>query len=131
MIFIAQKSKGGAKVGMKDIAKGIDAPEFFVAKILQDLSRKGLVQSLKGPSGGFYFEDTSLKHTLADVVKAVDGDKLFTGCGLGLKQCSASKPCPIHNQFKQIRQDIYEMLQASRLGEFNQALEKKLLFLKR
>lgn len=131
MIFIAQKSKGGAKVGIKEIAAGIDSPEFFIAKILQDLSRKGLVQSLKGPSGGFYFEDALPKHTLADVVKAVDGDKLFTGCGLGLKQCSASKPCPIHNQFKSIRQDIYAMLQGSTLGEFNEQLEKKLTVLKR
>ena len=58
MIFIAQKSKAGYKAGIKEIVKEIDAPEHFVAKILQDLVRKGFVQSLKGPTGGFYLEQS-------------------------------------------------------------------------
>lgn len=94
MIFIAKKSSNGSKVGIKEIAQGIDSPEHFIAKILQDLSRKGLVQSLKGPTGGFYLEKASLNYSLADIVKSVDGDKIFSACALGLKQCSESKPCP-------------------------------------
>ncbi len=131
MIFIAQKSKGGNKVGIKEIAKAIDAPEYFIAKILQDLSRKGLVQSLKGPTGGFYHEDESSQCSLADIVKAIDGDKLFTGCGLGLKNCNEAKPCPIHYEFKKVRDDIYNMLEESKIGEFSKQLEKNLTFLKR
>ena len=52
MIFIAQKSKNGNKVSIKEIAKGIDSPEHFIAKILQELSKKKLLQSMKGPKGG-------------------------------------------------------------------------------
>ncbi len=78
VMFVAQKSKDGTKIGIKEIAKGIDSPEHFVAKILQDLSRKGLIQSQKGPSGGFYLDDRSLKAPLADIVRTVDGDTLFT-----------------------------------------------------
>jgi len=131
MIFIAQKSKNGNRVGIKELAKGIEAPEYFIAKILQDLSRKGLVQSSKGPTGGFYLEEGSLQCSLADIVKAIDGDKLFTGCGLGLKNCSATRPCPIHNEFKKVRDDIYNMLEDARIGEFGEQLEKNLTFLKR
>ena len=131
VIFIAQKSKDGDKVGIKEIAAGIDSPEHFIAKILQDLGKQGLVQSTKGPNGGFYLDKTNLKHSLADVVKAIDGDKLFSGCGLGLKICSETKPCPIHHEFKKIRQDISNMLELAKLGEFNEALEQKLTFLKR
>ncbi|MDQ6845950.1 MAG: Rrf2 family transcriptional regulator [Bacteroidota bacterium] len=131
MIFIAQKSKGGNKVGIKEIAKAIDAPEHFIAKILQDLSRKGLVQSLKGPTGGFYHEDESSQCSLADIVKAIDGDKLFTGCGLGLRNCNEARPCPIHYEFKKVRDDIYNMLEDAKIGEFSKQLEKKLTFLKR
>ena len=131
MIFIGQKSKRGNKTGIKEIAKGIDAPEHFVAKILQDLGRKGFVQSLKGPAGGFYLEQASLQYSFADIVKAIDGDKLFTGCGLGLKGCSEAKPCPIHNEFKKVREDIYKMLENARIGKFSKQLEKNLTFLKR
>jgi Rrf2 family protein len=131
MLFIAQKSRNGNKIGIKEIAKGIDSPEHFIAKILQDLSRKGLVQSLKGPTGGFYFEKPSLNCTLADIVRTVDGDKIFSECGLGLIQCSETKPCPLHQEFKKIRNDIFDLLQRTKLGEFNRELEANLLYLKR
>jgi Rrf2 family protein len=131
LLFIAQKTKDGSKVGIKEIAKGIDSPEHFIAKILQDLSRKGMVQSQKGPSGGFYLDQTSLNASLADVVRTVDGDSIFSGCGLGLKQCSEARPCPLHHEFKKIRDEIFNMLQTAKLGEFNSQLEKNKLFLKR
>lgn len=131
VLFVAQKSSDGRKVGIKEIAKGIDSPEHFIAKILQDLSRNGLVQSQKGPTGGFYLDKPALNNTLADIVRKVDGDKIFSGCGLGLKQCSETKPCPLHEDFKKIRKEIFEMLQKAKLGEFNKRLEEELLFLKR
>ena len=131
MIFVAQKAKQDSRVGIKDIAKGINSPEHFIAKILQDLTRKGLLQSAKGPSGGFYLDKPSMKQSLADVVKAVDGDKIFYGCGLGLKQCSETKPCPIHFEFKKVRQELSNMLQNARIDAFTEALENNIAFLKR
>jgi Rrf2 family protein len=130
MIYIAQKSTNGNKVGIKEIALGIDSPVHFIAKILQDLSKRGLVQSLKGPNGGFYLDAANLKHSLADIVKVVDGDKIFSGCGLGLKQCSETHPCPIHNEFKKVRNDMHRMLEKAKLGEFTNRLNQELTFLK-
>ena len=129
MIFIAQKSKAGYRVGIKEIAISIGAPEYFIAKILQGLSRNGLVQSLKGPTGGFYLHGESPWCSIADIVKAIDGDKLFIGCGLGLKNCSTIQPCPIHNEFKKVREDLYKMLQVAKIGDFSKPLEKNLTFL--
>ena len=131
MLFVGQKSKEGRKAGIREIAEGIDSPEYFIAKILQELSRKNLVQSLKGPSGGFYLDKRGMECTLADIVKAIDGDKIFLGCGLGLKECSEKRPCPIHNEFKKIRKEMHDMLQSATLNEFNEKLERKLTFLKR
>jgi len=131
MIFIAQRSKGGEKAGIKEISKEIDSPESFIAKILQELSRKGLVLSSKGPNGGFYLDDKLMDGTLAAIVKAVDGEKIFSGCGLGLKQCSEAQPCPIHYEFKAIRENMRQLLEQARLGSFTAELEKKLTFLKR
>jgi Rrf2 family protein len=131
VIFIAQRSKNGDRVGIKEIASGIDSPEHFIAKILQELGKHGLVQSVKGPSGGFYLDAATAKYSIADIVKAVDGEKIFAGCGLGLKQCSETHPCPIHHEFKKIRKDIFNMLEKAKLGKFNEQLEKQLAFLKR
>ena len=130
-LYIAQKSKNGEKIGIKAIAKGIDSPEHFMAKILQELSRKKLLQSTKGPNGGFYLDSDHLKYSLADIVKAIDGDKLFTGCGLGLENCSEKKPCPLHDEFKTIREKIKLTLQTAKVGEFKEKLDLGLNFLKR
>lgn len=131
LIYIAQKSKDGSRIGIKDIALGIDSPEYFIAKILQDLSRKGFVQSAKGPNGGFYMDDANLEQSVADIVREIDGDKLFSGCGLGLKECSEDHPCPIHNDFKHIRQGIKDMLDNSKIEMFVKNLDLKLTFLKK
>jgi Rrf2 family protein len=131
MLFVAQKSKSKTKVGVKQIAKAIDSPEPFIAKILQDLGRKGLVLSAKGPTGGFYLDNKGLKHSLADIVNAVDGDRLFTGCGLGLKTCSAKMPCPVHDEFVEVRKHIKSMMKNAKLGDYNTSLELGKKYLKR
>lgn len=131
MIFIAQQSKDGNRVGVKAIAGAIDSPEHFIAKILQQLAKEGLLQSVKGPNGGFYLEATARQCSLADIVKAIDGDKIFTGCGLGLKRCSETHPCPIHEQFASVRKKVQLMLENAKLSAFTGNLEKRLTFLKR
>ena len=131
MLYKTKKSKNNAKVGVKQIAKAIDSPEPFIAKILQDLGRKGLVISAKGPTGGFYLDNAGLKKSLADIVIAIDGDKLFTGCGLGLKTCSAKMPCPVHDDFVDIRKHIKSMMQNAKLGDYNTSLELGEKYLKR
>ncbi|ASE60731.1 Rrf2 family transcriptional regulator [Chryseobacterium indologenes] len=131
LIYIAQQSKNGSRVGIKDISKSISSPEYFIAKILQDLSRKGFVQSAKGPNGGFYMDQNNLNVSIADIVREVDGDKLFSGCGLGLEQCSETHPCPLHDQFKSIRDNLREMLENSKIQEFVDNLDLQLTYLKR
>ena len=130
LIYVAQHSKNGGRVGIKDISKGISSPEFFIAKILQDLSRKGFVQSAKGPNGGFFMNDQNLEVSIAEIVKEIDGDKLFSGCGLGLDLCSETHPCPIHDQFKSIRNNIKEMLENSKIQMSVDDLDLKLTYLK-
>lgn len=130
LIFIAQKTGNERKVGIRDVAEGIDSPEHFIAKILQTLSKRGFVNSSKGPNGGFYMDENTLEVTLADVVKEIDGDKILYGCGIGLKQCSETHPCPIHNDFKIIREQIVEMLEKSKIRMFIENLEQNITFLK-
>ncbi|RZL37949.1 MAG: Rrf2 family transcriptional regulator [Pedobacter sp.] len=131
VFYIAHTTANGTKIGIKDIAVGIDSPELYLGKILQDLSRKGLISSTKGPNGGFFLTTQMLNLPLIEVVKAVDGDNLFVGCGLGLKQCSELNPCPLHFQFKEIRDKLTVMLNSTTIGTFNQELMQGILSLKK
>lgn len=131
VFFIAHTSLDGRRIGIKEIASGIESPEFFLAKILQDLSRKRVISSTKGPNGGFFISREDLKRPLSDIVEAIDGDGLFRGCALGLKQCSEVNPCPLHEEFKAIRTGLYQMLNANTIDQFNQELMNGLLSLKK
>lgn len=119
VFFIAHRTASGNRVGIKEIANGIDSPEHFLAKILQDLSRRGIVQSAKGPNGGFYMDDLAINRPLSDVVEAVDGTSIFTGCGLGLVNCSETSPCPLHHEFKAIRNQLKDLLEQTTIADFS------------
>jgi len=119
VFFIAHKTADGGRVGIKEIATGIDSPEHFLAKILQDLSRRRVIQSVKGPNGGFYTDDAVLQRPISDIVEAVDGNGLFVGCALGLKPCSENNPCPLHHEFKLIRNQLHHLLTETTIREFN------------
>jgi Rrf2 family protein len=131
VIYIWSQDSKGKKIGIKDICKEIDAPEFFTAKILQSLARQDVISSAKGPNGGFYMEKEQEKLTLFDLVNAIDGDKIFEGCGLGLKVCSEKNPCPIHDQFKSIRDQLKVMLSTTSIKDLADDLEKGTVFLSR
>lgn len=59
----------------------------------------------------FFFADEShSKITMKDVVKAIDGEELFSGCSLGLPKCSEKNPCPLHFDIVKVRKEIELML---------------------
>lgn len=132
-LFIAKKALvTEEKIGVKEIAKEIDSPEAFTAKIMQTLSRNKIVYSLKGPTGGFYVPKDQLdKIRLAEIVKAIDGDDIYKGCGLGLNECDDEKPCPVHSQFVEIKEKLREMLEGTTLLELATELDSGFTFLKR
>ncbi|MBW4359863.1 RrF2 family transcriptional regulator [Flavobacterium taihuense] len=117
-IFIASQSYQNKRVGLKDIAKKIDSPEAFTAKILQILSKNNIIHSIKGVGGGFDIPRETMKDIkLAQIVNALEGDRVFTGCGLGLTHCSEDHPCPMHEKFKSIRNELAFMLENTNLEE--------------
>lgn len=109
VIFLATKHESGERSGIRDIALHLEANEHTVGKLLQNLVKNGVINSVKGPSGGFYVTSVQLKKPVMVIVEAIDGMEVFKECGLGLSKCSATRPCPIHDQYK-IARDHLETL---------------------
>ncbi len=131
-IHLARLSERGERSSLKEVATAIDSPVAFTAKILQLLARDGIIQSVKGPTGGYEIPKDKLSQVhLSDIVKAIDGDKVYRGCALGLKHCNEKKPCPMHFQFKTIRDELKEMLQSTTVQDLANELHQGLAFLKR
>jgi Rrf2 family protein len=132
VVCIAGCGPDGQRMGLKEIAERTDSPEAFTAKILQKLSHAGLILSMKGPGGGFEVPlEMAKKVRLSDIVSAIDGDKIYTGCALGLSQCDSEKPCPLHDHFLAVREDLRTMLECTTLHDLVDGLRSGSTFLKR
>ena len=130
-IFIATQSQSNANIGIKEIAKEIDSPIAFTAKILQVLVKNNILKSTKGVGGGFMILKDDLKSiNLSDIVMAIDGDSVFLRCGLGLSNCSEDHPCPVHEKFKFVKKDLIFMLENTNLEELTVGIKKGTTFLK-
>ena len=111
VIFIARETLEEKRSNLKQIASAIHSPEAYTAKILQQLVHSHLIQSLKGPHGGFFVDTPKLQTlNLWQIVYAIDGDGLASQCALGLRQCSETNPCPIHPQYRIIKSNMLNML---------------------
>ncbi len=131
-IYIADQSNLDRRVSLKDIAKAIDSPEAFTAKIMQQLSRDQVIDSIKGPSGGFSIDKKKIQTLrLSQIVQSIDGDSIYKGCGLGFKECSEKHPCSVHHKFKIVRAELRKMLENTTIKELSINLEKGLAVLRR
>jgi len=121
LVYIKLQNIQNKRPGTAEVSKEIEAPHFYTAKILQRLVRAGFLESLKGKGGGFYFDPDKPDLTLGKLISSIEGDSSFTGCGFGLKQCSAENPCPVHEKYAPIREAINRLVSE----ETVQSLAKK------
>lgn len=130
-IFIAINSSEGNRVNPKEISEAIDSPRAFTAKILQPLVKNDIISSTKGAHGGFEIEKTKISSIkLSQIVNAIDGDKIYNGCGLGLHACSEDHPCPVHDKFKIVRSELKDMLENTDLQRLVLDIKSGVSFLK-
>jgi Rrf2 family protein len=131
-IHIGQQSLLGERVSLKAVADAIDSPVAFTAKILQALAKEGIIISTKGSMGGYELPNNIHSEiNLLTIVKAIDGDTIYKGCGLGLKECNEAKPCHLHFQFKKIRDELKLMLETTTVKELITDMPQEMCFLKR
>ncbi len=121
LVYVQVENKKGRLAGIAEIAREIEAPQFFTAKILQRLAKHGFVMSRKGRGGGFFFDPQKPAVPIRDVIIAVEGDEIFKGCGFGLKFCDENNPCPLHNRYAPVRNSLNRLMS----GETIQSLARK------
>ncbi|QCX37858.1 Rrf2 family transcriptional regulator [Aureibaculum algae] len=130
--YIALQSLQDKRVSLKEIAEEINSPVAFTAKILHQLAKNDILDSVKGPAGGFQIEKENVeKLKLSHVVFAIDGDSIYSGCGLGLEKCNEQQPCPLHDKFVIIRNELKQMLEETSLLDLTSGLDLGITFLKR
>ncbi|HET7115568.1 MAG TPA: Rrf2 family transcriptional regulator [Hanamia sp.] len=129
-IYIAQKGTVDNKLGIDEIAKAIDSPKSFTAKILQMLTKDNkVISSAKGPHGGFYITRHSKKLPALAILEAVDDERILKRCILGLQKCSEKNPCPMHDDFKAIREHLNKLFEKKTIGDLADKMNKSNIFI--
>jgi Rrf2 family iron-sulfur cluster assembly transcriptional regulator len=115
----------GAPLKARAIAAKENIPYAFLAKVLHQLVRAGIVSSSPGLTGGFRLRVPASKVALIDVVKAVDGLGQFRQCFTGIAECNEASPCPMHASWEKVRSEILRYLRETTLAQVAEAWSQK------
>lgn len=117
-IRMMRSMKDGEKHTIKDICQEEEVPEAFAYKILRKLQKAGLVEVVRGVSGGCRIKKPLYELTLYDVVTAVDEEPLIMPCLR--KNCSRNTKgtvCKVHGELAKIQKVLMQELKERNLAE--------------
>ena len=124
VIYLAIHASKDNKLGSKEVGENIKVPIPFLAKIFQTLSKEKLIESAKGPKGGFYLSENHLKGNLMSIIESIDGLNSFKTCFIGLPKCSDENPCAIHHLGAPLRNKLIADLRKKTIAEFAEETKK-------
>ena len=129
VIYLTLYASATKRLAPKDVAEALHIPTSFLAKILQTLARKKVISSNKGPGGGFWLTDEEKQAPLMNVLKQIGEADKFLSCGMGFKECSSEKPCPLHSSVQPFRDKFMEEIANNSIASFAQKIVDKTAFL--
>ncbi|MGE4530654.1 MAG: Rrf2 family transcriptional regulator [Acidithiobacillus sp.] len=121
LIYLAAQAPG-EPVLSRDISDYLHVPAQYLAKILQDLAKRGVLDSFKGRGGGFVLRPGAEQMNILDIVEVVEGQPFGQGCVLGLKICADETACPVHYQWKPLKVEVVSLLSKQTIGSMAEAV---------
>ena len=123
VIYIACNEKPQKAIGLKEIAQAQGLPTHYLGKILQELVKKRILTSTKGPNGGFQLARSANDIVLMDIYDIIDGIETFDSCVIGFGTCSNVCPCPLHSKYELIKADFMDFLSSKTFEEICTEIE--------
>ncbi len=120
VLYIASLENQQQYVSTLQLSNDLKISFHFLTKILQSLSQNNIVSSHRGRNGGVSLTKQAKKITLIEIISILEGPEFFNGCILCLPDCDNEMPCPLHNYWAEIRDDlksIFENTNIEELGE--------------
>ena len=129
VLYLALHTDENNKMMVKDISERINLPKAYIAKLLQELSKRKIISSTRGPKGGFYVTPSNKNETVMQIIEVIDGKKRMETCMLGLEDCNEQKPCPIHRLISPSRSKMIALLESKTINDLAKDLELNKTFL--
>ena len=94
----------------REIAEQYAIPIELLAKVLQRLTRRGLLTSQQGTRGGYQLSRDADAISVADVINAIDGPVAVTACSAHAGRCGQFEKCNVRDPLFRIREIIVSAL---------------------
>lgn len=107
----------GTRASRAELAEAAECPEQFLSKVLQGLTRAGLVTSHRGNTGGFELPDIRRTSTLLDVVEAIEGPMRLNICLNSDQSCSRQGWCPAHLVWADAQRAMLDVLKRATIDD--------------
>jgi Rrf2 family protein len=101
----------------KDIAEAYGIPPQLLAKILQRLTKTGLLRSHAGTNGGYALSRPADEITAFEVIGAIDGPLFITSCATGPRACDLTDSCTVKEPLQKVNESIADVLKAIRVSD--------------
>ncbi len=115
MIYLAVPG-AETRISLTDLAAATNAPDSFLSKVMQALSRAGLISSRRGQSGGFRISARGRAASMLEVIEAVDGKICLNTCLIAGKSCSRKHSCPAHPVWADAQRAMLQVLGAATIA---------------
>jgi Rrf2 family protein len=116
MIYLSSLPSGSV-VPFREIARQMEVPEDFLAKILKTLVDQGLVKSARGPHGGYALGRSPADISFLDVIEAVEGPIALNVCLDGDDACGRSSTCTMVSVWKAGQERMLDVYRHAKLSE--------------
>ena len=100
----------GATASAKDMAEAYHLPVPLLAKVLQQLTRAGILRSVAGTNGGYKLARDANRISALEVVRAIDGPVILTHCFTEHGKCDQSESCTVREPLRRVHEAILELL---------------------
>lgn len=117
VLYIAQHASPERLVRTDQVAEALGVPRNYLSKILHQLARQGVLQSSRGVQGGFRLAAPVDELVLARIIEHFDPISPQRTCILGRADCNDARPCPAHNRWKGISQQVRSFFNKTTVGD--------------
>ena len=117
VLYIASVKSEKRFVQLDEITSKLALPRQFTAKVLKILAREKVLISFKGPTGGFAINEESLQLPLIRLMEITDDNRL-DDCVIKKRSCNPANPCPVHDKFSKIREDLKTVMHKTTIADF-------------
>ncbi len=116
MIYLAMLPPG-ERASLTSIVEATGAPDSFLSKVLQSLTRASMITSRRGPTGGFEISSLGRMASMRDVVEAIDGPMSLNVCVSQRRSCPRKSWCPAHPVWVKAQESLMNVLGTAMISD--------------